>query len=119
MNLTSGITPNEVLAICRLRQWSADRVSLRGGKTTDYQRQGYTPRNNRAADAKLVRVIDFERALARLSDQEQALLILTYAEKQTRQDTARALHCSTRCADYNLVTARRRFAAILDRLDLL
>ena len=119
MNNPHGLTPPEILTICRLRQWSSDRTTLRGGKTTDYRREGYTPRNNRAADAKLVRVIDFGRALANLTEKEQALLLLTYAAKETRYETARAMHCSTRSIDYHLRPALKRLASILERLDLL
>jgi len=115
----NGITPDEVLAITRLRQWSADRALLRASKTTDYQRTGWQARNHRQCDARLVRVIDFERALAHLPEDEQAVLLLVYREKQSHSDAAVALHFSTRKVQYMLPRARRNLANILDRLDLL
>jgi len=54
--------PDEALAVARLRQWCYDRLSLTSARTCDYQRQGWQQRNDRAFDARLVRVIDFGRA---------------------------------------------------------
>jgi hypothetical protein len=48
-----GIPCNQVLAIVRIRQWAFDRQALKTAKTTDYQRTGWTQRNNRSADARI------------------------------------------------------------------
>jgi len=56
--------PSEVLAVIRLRQWSYDRARLSAVETANYRRQGYRQRRQREADSRLVRVLDFERALA-------------------------------------------------------
>jgi len=113
------MTTDEVLAITRLRQWSVDRLALRASRTTDYQRAGWQTRDNRTFDSRLVRVIDFERALAQLTQAEQMLLVLVYRERQKHQDVSKALHCSARKVAYDLPPARRRLASILDRMDIL
>jgi DNA-directed RNA polymerase specialized sigma24 family protein len=113
------MTPNEVLAVIRLRQWAADRAALRAAKTTDYEYQGCKVRDRRKADARLVRVIDFEKALSMLSEEEQGVLLLHYRESQIGKETAKALHCSERKVFYTLPQARKHLADALDRLDLL
>jgi hypothetical protein len=56
----------------RLRQWAFDRQALKTAKTADYRRTGWTQRNHRAADARIVRVLSFEDAFSRLSQDEHA-----------------------------------------------
>ena len=53
--------PDEVLAVCRLRQWAAARAAMRAGQVTNYQREGWRERRTRDSNARIVRVIDFER----------------------------------------------------------
>ena len=57
-----GMMPDEVLAVCRLRQWPADRAAMRAGQVTNYHREGWRERRTRDGNARIVRVIDFERA---------------------------------------------------------
>ena len=115
----SRLTPDENLAILRIRQWSTDRAALHSAKSTDYQRQGWRERRARDADARLVRVIDFERALGQLSDEHQCLLMLQYRERHTFETISRLTGCSIRAIAYKLPAARKALAATLDRLDLL
>jgi len=114
-----GMSPNEVLAVIRIRQWAADRAALRGARTIDYERQGWKARDARKCDARLVRVIDFEKALSMLTEEEQGALMVYYRERQTAADTAQALHCSERKVSYLIPAARKHLAEALDRLDLL
>ena len=116
---TSRLTPDENLAILRIRQWTTDRAALHSAKVTEYNRHGWTERRARDADARLVRVIDFERALGQLTDEHQSLLMLTYRERQPWDTVARLTGCSVRAVAYKLPAARKALAAILDRLDLL
>jgi DNA-directed RNA polymerase specialized sigma24 family protein len=109
----------EVLAVTRLRQWNADRLALRASRTTDYRRHGWQARDTRTFDARLVRVLDFERALGRLPEEEQMLLLLTYRERQRYDEISKILNCSLRKVTYALPTARRHLADILDKLDIL
>ena len=111
--------PDEALAVARLRQWCYDRLSLTSARTCDYQRQGWQQRNDRAFDARLVRVIDFGRALASLDAEEQAALVLTYRDKAGHRATAQALECSERKLAYILPLARRKLDDKLERLNLL
>ena len=65
------------------------------------------------------RVIDFERAFARLSQEEQTALAATYRDRMGQSAAAFAVGCSLRKLAYLLPAARQRLAVILDRLDLL
>jgi DNA-directed RNA polymerase specialized sigma24 family protein len=111
--------PDEVLAVCRLRQWAADRAALRGARTTEYKRTGWKERRTRDVDARLVRVIDFERALSRLTQEHQSILLLTYREHQPQDRVSTLTGVSVRALTYKLPAARQALASILDRLDLL
>ncbi len=116
---TGPMQTDEALAIARLRQWSHDRLQLTHARTCDYRREGWKHRNDRTFDARLVRVIDFGRALGTLDAEEQAALVLTYRDRQNALEISRALHCSLRKISYLLPLARKKLAAQLDRLNLL
>jgi hypothetical protein len=107
--------PDEVLAVCRLRQWAADRA----GQVTNYQREGWRERRTRDSNARIVRVIDFERALSRLTEEHQAILLLTYREHQPQDRVSILTGVSVRALSYKLPAARQALAKILDLLDLL
>jgi hypothetical protein len=62
---------NQVLAIVRIRQWGVRPASPQDSQTTDYQRIGWTQRNSRAVDARIVRVLSFEKAFSSLSTELQ------------------------------------------------
>ncbi len=103
----SGIPSDQVLAILRLRQWAVESKALKcGRRETD-------------ADARNVRVIDFEKALATLDTTHQLALLMTYRDRAGHAATAAALGCSIRTLAYMLPAARRRLADVLDRRDLL
>ncbi len=116
---TGRLTPDENLAILRIRQWSTDRAALHSAKVTQYERHGWKERRARDTDARLVRVIDFERALGQLSDEHQCLLMLQYRERHNFETIAKLTGCSVRAIAYKLPAARKALAATLDRLDLL
>jgi DNA-directed RNA polymerase specialized sigma24 family protein len=105
-----GIPCDQVLAIVRLRQWAVDRQALKTAKTTDYRRTGWTQRNHRAADARLVRVLSFEQAFSRLSQDEQAILAATYRDNLDQATIAALLNSSPRKVNYLLPAARSRLA---------
>jgi DNA-directed RNA polymerase specialized sigma24 family protein len=115
----SGIPSDQVLAILRLRQWAVDRNALKCGRTTRMTHAGWRERRQSEADARNVRVIDFEKALATLDPAHQLALLLTYRDRQGHAATAAALGCSVRTVYYLLPAARRRLADVLDRRDLL
>ena len=118
--MTAGrLTPDENLAILRIHQWAVDRAALHTAKATQYSREGWRERRARDADARLVRVIDFERALAALSNEHQSLLMLTYRERQPQDTIAKLTGISVRAIAYKLPLARKALADVLDRLDLL
>ena len=115
----SGIPSDQVLAIMRLRQWAVERTALKCGRTTRYTNAGWRERRETDADARNVRVIDFERALATLDTAHQYALVLTYRDRVGHAATAATLGCSIRTLQYMLPAARRRLADALDRRDLL
>jgi hypothetical protein len=93
-----GIPCDQVLAIVRLRQWSYDRQALKTAKTTDYTRTGWKHRHSRTADARIVRVLTFEQAFSRLSQDDQTILAATYRDNFDQVTTAALLSCSPRRA---------------------
>jgi hypothetical protein len=109
----------ETLVLVRLHEWARDRVALRSGRIGTYKRQGWIARRATCFDARLVRVIDIERALSHLSNEERTLLVLTYGDGRSREETAALAGMSVRAAIYKLREARQRLAAVMDRLDLL
>lgn len=115
----NGYTPSEVLTIARIREWSQDRFKLSAGHTTAYKRQGWQQRTLRQQDARLVRVLDFERAISQLTGEEQMILLLTYRDRQPARETAKVMHCSERTINSRIRPARLHLTAILERLDLL
>ncbi len=117
--MIAAMQPSEVLAIVRIRQWAADRAALRSARTVEYQRTGWQARNTRTFDARIVRVIDFERALATLTLEEQTVLLLTYRDGERQAATAHVANCSIRKLAYTLPAARKHLAEVLDRLYLL
>jgi len=117
--MIGAMSPDEALAVARLRQWCFDRLALAGAKTCDYRRSGWQQRNDRTFDARLVRVVDFGRALGRLDAEEQQALVLTYRDRERLPRIAQALGCSIRKLSYLVPAARRKLATELDRLNLL
>jgi len=115
----SAIPSDQVLAILRLRQWAVDRNALKCGRTTRLTHAGWRERRQTEADARNVRVIDFEKAFATLDTAHQYALVLTYRDRQGHAATAAAIGCSIRTLAYMLPAARRRLADALDRRDLL
>jgi DNA-directed RNA polymerase specialized sigma24 family protein len=111
--------PAQILALIRLHQWAHDRAQLSAGHTSDYRRIGYRQRRQREADSRLVRVLDFERALAMLPAAEQAALLLVFREQASRRSVAFTIGCCERTAVTLVHAALAHLAATLDRLGLL
>jgi DNA-directed RNA polymerase specialized sigma24 family protein len=109
----------EVLAVARLRQWAQERRANLQGKATVYRRTGWGQRNSCNFDAALVRCIDFERALERLSDREQIVLVRRYRDGETEPKIAAACGCSVRTLNRLIPSARLHLANVLDTLNLL
>jgi YD repeat-containing protein len=110
---------DEGLAVVRLRQWAALRIRNQSGKIREYKYDGWQRRIENRFDAGLVMVIDFERALNKLTDEQKLALVLRYRDKQTDPEIAIALGCSIRKVTYLVPIARRKLAEVLDRLNLL
>ena len=91
-----GLPADHVLTIIRIKQWQQDRAALATSRTTDYTRTGWKQRNHRAADARIVRVLDFERAFAMLEQEHQQALALIYRDNQPQDKAADAIGCSQR-----------------------
>ena len=110
---------NEALAIARLRQWIRDRTAARSGRIANYKNEGWRERRACELDARIVRMIDFSRAIETLPDAEKTALILCYGQGETRADAARIVRCSERTMSNLIPRARHHLAETLDRLDLL
>ena len=64
-----GLPADHVLTIICIKQWPQDRAALATSRTTDYTRTGWKQRNRRTTHARIVRVLDFERAFAMLEEE--------------------------------------------------
>ena len=116
------MTTTEVLALARLRQWSAERQALKNGKIARYLRAPGRPTQHAATnrhDAALVRCIDFEREFGKLPTETQTLLLLAYREKQPQRTIAQITGWSPRAISYKLPAALVDLARLLDKADLL
>jgi DNA-directed RNA polymerase specialized sigma24 family protein len=107
------------MAVLRLRQWASERQAVKAGKTTNYRKTGWQQRKLKTCDARIVRVIDFERAFGKLSEEHQFVLLGTYRDGLNQGTVAELMLCSSRKVSYVLPEARAALALILDRLDLL
>lgn len=84
-----------------------------------YKRQGWQARNQRNADARIVRVVDFERAIGQLPEASQILLMLRHCDGYSPHDLAQMSGTSERNIEYSLSAAREALGLILDRMELL
>jgi hypothetical protein len=66
-----------------------------------------------------VRVLSFEQAFARLTQDEQLVLIALCRERQRHDRAAAVIGGSVRNLAYLVPAARQHFADVLDRYDLL
>ena len=114
-----GLPSNHVLAILRLKQWTNDRTLLNRGHSTNLRRVGWVERRQSQQDARIVRVLAFEKAFAKLPLMEQLALAALYRDGQSHATVAATIGCSPRKVEYLLPIAREHLAEILDRHDLL
>lgn len=84
---------------------------MKSGHVTDYRRQGWRERRRCESDSRIVRVLDFERALSRLTPEARSLLILTYRDHIDHRAVAIAAGISVRALAYKFPTARQAPAA--------
>ena len=117
--MKTQLPPDQALAVARLKQWAVLRTATRHGKTTNYARSGWAQRNAATFDARIVRVLDFERALSELTNDEQIALVHFYRDREGYPQIAAAVQCSVRKLNYLIPSARIKLTAVLDRLDLL
>jgi DNA-directed RNA polymerase specialized sigma24 family protein len=113
------VTTSETLAVLRLRQWAYDRAQARAGRTAVLAQRGFVERRSRNADARLVRILDFERAFGHLPDEARALLVAIYRDGASQERAADLVGISPRAVNYLLPQARCALAEVLDRADLL
>jgi DNA-directed RNA polymerase specialized sigma24 family protein len=113
------VTILEVKAITRIRLWQHDRNLLRRGTAVDYRRQGWQKRGTALYDARLVRVVDFERVLESLAPEDQQLIILAHCEQRTARETAAIVGAEESTARRRTDRALARLAIALDRAGLL
>lgn len=113
------MTLDETLAVLRMRQWSSDKDRSRRGTLTAYRPRGWTPYNQRQADARIVRMLDFEQAFSALPPGQQTLLLLTYRDGLSAAAAGRTMRQPIPTILYYLGNARRALARALDRRCLL
>jgi DNA-directed RNA polymerase specialized sigma24 family protein len=109
----------DLLAVLALRRWAYDRAVLRSARTTNYKTTGWQQRSNRYADARIVRVIDFERTLAMLTPTQQEILTLVYRHGHSCSEAAALMRGNAATLGYHLARARHALGLILDRRGIL
>ncbi len=112
-------TANTLLAKLRIKQWLIDRTKLNAGTGNNYARSGWRARRSADSDARIVRCLDFERALLQLPQVDAQIILLTYREKQTAETTARLIGANISTIYHRKPKAIARLAEILDKNDLL
>lgn len=112
-------TANTLLAKLRVKQWLIDRTKLNAGTGTNYVRRGWRERRSADSDARIVRCLDFERALLQLRPVDAQIILLTYREKQNATDAARIIGVHASTVIHRKPRAIAALAEILDKLNLL
>ena len=80
-----------------VKQWRDDPTKISAGISGIYKRNGYRERRQRDADARIVRTLDFEKALAQLNNSDQSMLISAfYLGPHAQRDGRRHRHQRTR-----------------------
>jgi DNA-directed RNA polymerase specialized sigma24 family protein len=113
------VTAIESLAVAALCRWSYNRAKLHRGEPSEPSRHGYTPRQSRTADARHVRVIDFEPAFATVPPDARLPLVFIYRDQIPTRHAAAILGCSPQVAVFHADEALSRLTDALDRRDLL
>ena len=109
----------ETLAVVHLRQWLRDKTRAATGHATSYRVVGWRERRMRDADAIIVRILDFESALALLTPEQQELLTIVYGHGQSQEEAAALMRRTPHTIASHLAIARRKLAEILERRGLL
>lgn len=108
-----------MLAVLRIKQWRQDRTHLHAGRISNYKKTGWIARRAAQFDARIVRVLDFERALATLTPHQQSILLAAYGDGERHREIARIEGVPDRTLHYQLKGARAQLANALNRRGLL
>lgn len=109
----------EELAIAHLRTWALDRIRLENGHTWTNPGRPSQYSRRRAGDARLVRCIDFERALESIPVVMVAMLVLRYRDGLSAGEIAEALGCSPKTVLTYTAVAKSRLTDALERRRIL
>jgi len=113
------MTTIEVLAMAAIRRWCFDRLKLQSGQRTNYKRAGWQERNTRQMDARHIRVIDFERVLAKLPASVQVMLLLAHRDGYAPDELATMGNVDTRTIKAHLRVSLAALGQLLDAEGLL
>ncbi len=123
-NQRRGALPaDEALALAHLRRYTCERrQALSGRTTTNVDPRNQPGRNSNRAnrwDDRLIRCIDFARALSELDPLESVILQLVYCDGETLEAAGRATGRSARHIQDRLPIARRALVVALEERNLL
>ena len=112
---------DQKLAVLRIRTWVRDRQQLKTGRPPARLQKyhGATQRRASQYDARIVRVIDFERIFQLLDDRHQRVLLMRHRQEATVEETAHALYLSPRTIHTLERDGLSKLAEMLDAADLL
>ncbi|HKF48038.1 MAG TPA: hypothetical protein VKB38_11825 [Terracidiphilus sp.] len=109
----------EALAVRAVKRWQRDREQLKSGKPMPYLARGFCSSERRQADARLVRVVAFERTFELMSPEDQALILAAHRDGSSAAAIAASEALPERSTRHHLRLARLKLADLLDRRHLL
>jgi DNA-directed RNA polymerase specialized sigma24 family protein len=112
---------DEALAVSQLRRYGYDKRQAHLGKGAGDLAQRGRPGTNSTNryDARLVRVVDFGRALSSMSNIDSTLVQLYYCDGESLTLVSQALGISVRTLSTRLPLARRALLNALEEFNLL
>lgn len=116
-----GLDANEALAVAHLRAYGYDRRAVIHGRVACYEQRPGRPGPNHPTrfDARIVRVIDFGRALASIGSDFSTILQLYHCDGESITDICRAVGYSPRKLWARLPEARQALVRALSEANLL
>ncbi len=109
----------EVKVIAAIRRWCYDRHKLASGKGNQYKHRGFQRRDERTFDARIVRVLDFERAFTKMPAGAQVLILLVHRDGLTPEEAASIIGVSVPTIRKCLMDTRQALAVLLEQVNAL
>ena len=104
----------EVRVVAAIQRWCHDRSKLTSGKGNQFQHRGFQRRDERTFDARMVRVLDFERAFTKLPDADQVMMLMAHRDGIGLHELAEMISVSPNSMRRWLMDTRLALATLLE-----